>query len=528
MEKTLDEWVAFLTARMDTERPRIDRLRSYVNGKGPLPEMGPNLKKSWEAFQRRARANPAKMVAGALSERIRVNGITVGDKSDTQPVAIARRIWRDNRMGVSVPDAIWDACVLGVGYLLSSIGDDGHAVITRERPETFYAEPDPIRPWRPIACAKTWRDEVAGLDHLVVWAGGVKAEYTRDCWEASPYRARQLIKTVSGHWDLQPDSLEFYDGAPPATILENKERQGEFEPHLDLIDRINWGILQRLVIVAMQAFRQRALKRTGEDAAGPEEDEEEDDTDLQALFEPGPGALWELPAGWEIWESQQTSIGEILNATKDDWRELAAETSTPLSIMLPDAANQSASGAEAPQRQLVAKAEDRIERWKPALAVLIVKALQIEGVDLADETVEVLFEPPHAVSLTEKYAAAQQARSAGEALETIQRNILGYSPEQVAQDKQRRAEEQMALAMNLTQPGATGAEQAAQTQAEASTGDDADAMRAKFDALGVAIRAGVDPQNAARILGLEGVEFTGAVPVSLRMPESQAADLEDA
>lgn len=31
----------------------------------------------------------------------------------------------------------------------------------------------------------------------------------------------------------------------------------------------------------------------------------------------------------------------------------------------------------------------------------------------------------------------------------IQRNILGYSPEQIAQDKQRRAEEQIALAFAL-------------------------------------------------------------------------------
>ena len=57
--------------------------------------------------------------------------------------------------------------------------------------------------------------------------------------------------------------------------------------------------------------------------------------------------------------------------------------------------------------------------------------------------------PPATVSLTEKYAAAAQAKAAGEALETIQENILGYSPEQIAQDKQRRAEEQLALAAGL-------------------------------------------------------------------------------
>lgn len=80
---------------------------------------------------------------------------------------------------------------------------------------------------------------------------------------------------------------------------------------------------------------------------------------------------------------------------------------------------------------------------------MMVKALQVEGVELDGQTVEVLFEPPHAVSMTEKYASAKMAREAGESLETIQRNILGYSPEQVAQDKQRRSEEQMAQALLL-------------------------------------------------------------------------------
>lgn len=73
-------------------------------------------------------------------------------------------------------------------------------------------------------------------------------------------------------------------------------------------------------------------------------------------------------------ESQPTDINQILTAVKDDWRELAVSTKTPLSIMLPDAANQSASGAETPQKGLFDKARDRINRFSPALAVMIVKA----------------------------------------------------------------------------------------------------------------------------------------------------------
>lgn len=59
--------------------------------------------------------------------------------------------------------------------------------------------------------------------------------------------------------------------------------------------------------------------------------------------------------------------------------------------------------------------------------------------------------------------------------------------------------------------------------------EQAKVLKAKFDALGVAIRAGVDPQSAATMLGLEGIKFTGAVPVSLRMPkdEVEQRDLEE-
>ena len=50
-------------------------------------------------------------------------------------------------------------------------------------------------------------------------------------------------------------------------------------------------------------------------------------------------------------------------------------------------------------------------------------------------------------------------------------------------------------------------------------------MKAKADAMGVLIRAGVSPESAAQQVGL-GVEFTGAVPVSLRLPEDQASRVE--
>lgn len=43
-------------------------------------------------------------------------------------------------------------------------------------------------------------------------------------------------------------------------------------------------------------------------------------------------------------------------------------------------------------------------------------------------------------------------------------------------------------------------------------------LKLRADALGVLVRAGVDPQEAARRVGLDGIDFTGLIPTSLRDP----------
>lgn len=54
----------------------------------------------------------------------------------------------------------------------------------------------------------------------------------------------------------------------------------------------------------------------------------------------------------------------------------------------------------------------------------------------------------------------------------------------------------------------------------------AEDLRARFDALGVAIRAGVDQEQAAARLGLEGLDFPN-LPTTIRVPEREAVGIED-
>ena len=122
-------------------------------------------------------------------------------------------------------------------------------------------------------------------------------------------------------------------GGMPIVRFENAFGLGEYEPHIDLLDRINDTTLQRIVGFWYQSLRQRALKGDpddGEDEYG--EDTTDDTLDrLRANLKAGPGSMWMIPKDFEIWESQQSDFGPFTIAKLADVKEFAAVTSTPSS-----------------------------------------------------------------------------------------------------------------------------------------------------------------------------------------------------
>lgn len=442
-QKSPQQWLSILARRLDFDTPRMRLLGRYVDGDAPLPEMNRNTKASWQRFQREARTNWGSLIVESVADRIVPNGIEIDGRADSPDALTAQQIWRNNRMDIVLKDAVRDMLTYRVGYLTGWVGDDGHAVITADSPETTYAATDPMQSWRVRSAFKWWRDLDAEQDQAIVWVNGGYQLFSRPCYTTNVNR-KKLYSLASGGWSAAAEFMET-GRTPPVVLLENPGCAGEFERHLDLINRINRGILDRLVTSAMQAFRQRALRSKDGSAGLPDKDDQGNDIDYQRLFEPAPGALWDLPPGVEIWESQYTDIGPMLNGSMSDIRQLAAVTKTPVSVLVPDMANQSAEGAAFSKEGLVFKAEDRIVVASVGASAMLLKALEIEGVDVT-APLRVLFKPPAMVSLTEKYAAAAQAKNAGESWSSIARNILGYGPEQIAQDALDRAQEQLAAA----------------------------------------------------------------------------------
>lgn len=365
---TPEQWLAVLSARLDARQSRLSALRAYLAGDPPLPEGAVNDTTAYRDFQRKSRTNFAELVVDAVAERMRIGGFQVGTQSDDDDQA--RAVWRDNLLEVRSVDLHRDMLGLGVGYAV--IGGDRSVMV--EAPECCITDDDP-RTKLPRAGLIVWRDAADGRDFADLLLPTTVQRFTRavpdprrftpkgsfhdplagDFFSSSP--VEYLGEGVSADW--QPETDPVPHGYPEVPIVKfaNRDECGEFERHTDVLDRINWGLLQRLVITAMQAFKQTALR--GElpthDANGAE-------IDYAAVFAPGPGALWTLPDGVDIWQSQQTDIQPQLTAIKDDIQHLSAVTRTPMSTFMPGGENQTAEGAAFAREGLVFKTQDRIAR----------------------------------------------------------------------------------------------------------------------------------------------------------------------
>lgn len=442
MASTPEEWLPHLARRADERRARVLLLSRYSSGDAPLPEAGRNTRAAWKAFQREARTNWALLIRDSVADRIIPNGITIGGSSDSDLAVQAQRIWRDNRMDAVIRTWVEYGLDFAESYLTVWTDSDGGAIVTADSPQTMCVATDPLQPWRVRAAVRWWRDIDEGYDYAMVWSVGRRQKFRRPMSRTTGALRQLSSRMMTDDWEPAGPGTDT-DGEPPIVVYNNPGGVGEYEPHLDLINRINRGILWRMSTMAIQAFRQRALKSTSGQPL-PQVDDQGNQIDYASIFEPAPGTLWELPPGVDVWESQQTDVGPMLQAAKEDVRELSAVTKTPLPMLMPDAANQSAAGAQNTEKGHVFKCERRLAFVKLGAEAALLKALRAEGAEVND-TIDVSFESPDRVTLAEKYSAAAQAKAAGESWGSIARNILNYGPDQLKQDELDRAREQLTL-----------------------------------------------------------------------------------
>ncbi|AXN43459.1 Phage portal protein, SPP1 Gp6-like [Mycobacterium marinum] len=455
----------------------LDTLWSYYVGDPPLPQIEPEYHDVFRSLLRKSRSNYAPMCVAAMLDRLELQAVSTFVDSDTDGDDLAAEIMDETGFAAFSKDLFAYGFGMGESYGMVVPGGPGDPVLSNGRPSPSIHAIDPRR----CIGVPDWRNPVRLSAALVRQYDPIMEQNIAFLFLPG-WKWTLRWDTGKRKWDLvseRPEPVVGLEklGGIPIVRFDNLNGMGEYEPHLDVLDRIIDTTLQRIIGFWYQALRQRALR-------GDEDEEEEEDSpdaaaaepiDYDKLFRAGPGALWRIPKEFEIWESQQTDFGPLLTGKRDDVQEFAAVSSTPLHLISPDAAKGSAEGAGLLREALTAKVRDRRARFTPSLKLLWRMAFAFAGESERGKRMRLHWGPIEFRTLAEQASASSQAQGTLSTEDRCER-IWQMPPDETARNMQRLTAEDLLRAPAPGQPAQTspGAEQLAPATALAgsATGDD--------------------------------------------------------
>lgn len=442
---------------------RFFLLDSYYQGAPPLPVGAENARASYQAFQRKARSNFAALIVDAPRSMLKVRAIRTAMTDDDNGDDLAWAYWRRNRLTVQMM-SVWRWMLsLSEAYVSVGLSPDATAVdgspmpvIAAEDPRQIITLDDPAT-HRAAAALKLFTDPISGTDYAYLWLPGELhvASRVRPS-SSSTWLSKWGIPAFDGaswSWDDQL-SAQWDTPVVPVVKFRNRDGVGEYEGHLDLLDRINHMLLQRMVIATLQAFRQRAVMVSSSDM--PEKDEDGNPIDYDDILTADPGALWRLPETATLWESGQVDLTPILSSVRDDVLHLSAVTRTPLTMFTPDAATQTAEGAQLQREGLVFKVEDLQQLLDVLIAEVYSLAFTFTGHSERSQVdaISVDWRPAERYSLAERAAAMVQMTQAQMPWRTRMSDIGQFNPDEIDRMEAERHEDALFAAMTgEQQPG---------------------------------------------------------------------------
>lgn len=420
-----------LSRRMEMElspslvRPGLDMLWAYLRGEPPLPhhiaDWGPEM----YPFLRLSRMNFAEICIGSVVDRIIPVGYHTSVDNDPDGDQIAAELAAVNNLDEKIPDLSERGLTLGESYFFVGEVDPetGYPNITVEDPRNTIVVTDPL----------TDRPKLGYKERLDEWTGGRRGFLYGVENGVTWFREAVFDHTNRERFLGDRIALPAHGGRLPLVPFRNKGGIGDFESHLDPLDRINDGIFTRVTIAKAQAFRQRAFEGL------PEYDEMGEPIDYRGVFTASPGAAWQLPEGSKVWESSYVDLGPIRLAIKSDVEEFFSVTRTPLHYVAPEAAQGSAEGASAQREAHVYRAKDRRRRVAATLRNTLSLAFTVMGDHERARPIGIstIWEPMEWYSLSSKSNAFAQMKDAFP-FEALATDILQYPPAELPRLLQQR------------------------------------------------------------------------------------------
>lgn len=283
---------------------------------------------------------------------------------------------------------------------------------------------------------------------------------------------------------------------------------GEVEPFISMFHRIDQTIFDRLVVQRFASFVVRTISGMAPPDGVPESNvelttEQQDALNAAKIRLAADFALVSDDPNTKFGSLPASPLDPFVAAKDSDLRDLAAVSQTARSSLLGIEANMGSEALASEEKGQTRKAIQRRHTLGESHEQTLALAERIEG-QTNDELAQVTWLDTEPMALPSVADALVKLRD----VKLPQRAIFERVPGATQTDVDAWLKEVDASA------GAEGT----------LTPQD---MKTLMDAMGVAIRSGADPASVVESLGLS-LSFTGAVPVSLRLPTEDATGLEGA
>jgi hypothetical protein len=428
-----DWWLIRHGRRLRHRQPALDLWWRYYDGKHPLPQGPAKATQAYLDFQRMSRTNFCQMIVDATVHRSIVMGVNA---ADGQPDQTAWSWWQTNKLDSRQRKIYRLALSQSVAYV--SIAEhpthDGQPLIVGEHPRQTITEESP-ETGEVISGAKFWYDPILRRGRANVCLPESTVRYVTAERGPGP-----LPVTSRTSWDRMASEewpngvLDHGLGVVPLVPFKGRHDVGEdpeadFAKVIDIQDRINLGVLNRMTSERYGAFRQKYV--TGHKFAKRVDPETGLETVVQP-FQPNPGALWASEGeGTKFGEFSQTELTGYLRGHESDVRDMLLLTHTPGYYYATDLVNLSADTVTALDTSHVAKIGELHADWGEGWETV----LHIAGLIADDGTdrsaAEVRWQDPRQLNPTVLADTAVKLKDAGYPLAVIAEKT-GESPQRIA------------------------------------------------------------------------------------------------
>lgn len=347
-------WLDRLWERLQERCKYIELMRRYCAGDHPLPMITEKARPAFQRLLKQARSNYVGLVVDATAERMQVDGFRLGDAEVGDPQAW--RIWQANNLDADSDLVITEAVKTSRAFVLVAPNPAGAAtpLVTAEDATQCIVAYRPGSRRERAAGLKSWVDDWTGeLMATLYLPDGLYKFQAPLPKQGMTTKPKWTSREVRGEPWPAPNLL----GEVALVEVPNRpdllgEAHSEIEDVLDIQDRINKTLIDRLMAQEFSAFRQRW-------ATGYELPEDEHGQPVEP-FKAAVDRLWvaEDP-NVKFGEFSATDLRPYLDAVDADVQHLAARTRTPAQYLLGKLSNVNGETLKATESGLVSKVRQR-------------------------------------------------------------------------------------------------------------------------------------------------------------------------